>query len=100
MVSPTFSDTQVVTSWTPTVLSASATRSWLSSPQRQGIRRMDLFTRLLQGLKISKISGFLSGRGQTSPPPRLGCPQARLIHDLEKQVGGSLNTQTRPRGVP
>ena len=42
-------------------------------------------TRLLQSLNASKISWSVSGRGQTSPLPWLGCPQARLIHDLEKQ---------------
>src|SRR5438309_3892620 len=46
MVSPTFSDTQVVTSWTRTVVSASATRSWVSVPHRQGIRRIALFSSL------------------------------------------------------
>ncbi len=51
--------------------------------------KVESLTRLLQDLKTSKISGFVSGRGQTSPLPWLGRPQARLIHDLEKQIGGS-----------
>jgi len=58
---------------------------WLSSLRRP----LTLKSRLLQGLKISKISGFVSGRGQTSPLPGLGRLPARLIHDLEQPSGGS-----------
>jgi len=46
-------------------------------------------TRLLQCLKTNKISGFLSGRGNTSPLPWLGRPQARPIHNRAKQSGWS-----------
>jgi hypothetical protein len=46
-----------------------------------------LSSRLLQCPKTSKISWFVSGRGNTSPFPGLGTPQARLIHDLKKQSG-------------
>ena len=38
---------------------------------------------------MSKISRFLSGKGHTSPVPWLGRPQARLIHNLAKQIGWS-----------
>src|SRR6516225_8622626 len=63
MVSPTFSDTQVVTSWTRTVVSASATRSWVSSLHMQGIRRMDLFSSLwpLASQRLSQSRGLWSG---------------------------------------
>jgi hypothetical protein len=49
----------------------------------------DKLTRLSQGLKMSKISRFLSGRGHTSPLPELGRLHARLIHDFAKQTGRS-----------
>ena len=58
-----------------------------------------LITRLLQYLKTSKISLFVSGRGNTSPLPWLGRPQARLTHALASRAAG-LNMQTRPEGVP
>ena len=48
-----------------------------------------MITRLSQGLKMSTISQFRSGRGHTSPLPELGRPQARLIHDFAKQTGWS-----------
>jgi hypothetical protein len=53
------------------------------------VRLKTYFTRLLQDYKTSKISGFLSGRGQTLPLPWLGISPARSIQSLEKQRGGS-----------
>jgi len=64
-----------------------------------GLRFQELITRLLQYLKTSKISLFVSGRGNTSPLPWLGRPQARLTHALASRAAG-LNMQTRPEGVP
>ena len=59
---------------------------------------LELITRLLQYLNASKISWFVSGRGQTSPLPWLGCPQARLIHDLEKPSIRPQYANTARRG--
>ena len=58
-----------------------------------------LIARLLQCLKISTLSGFVSGRGQISPLPGLGRPQARLLHDLEQPSGGSSIDKCRHEGL-
>jgi hypothetical protein len=51
-----------------------------------------------QGLKMSKIRWFLSGRGHTSPLPELGRPQTKLIHALKNRPAGLQETNMATRG--